>query len=73
MDASTPTIPMIAQFCGYLFDDLKRVLRTIRGYKTALADYYSQSVIDIKNDQSLMWLLTRFCREKLSLECYRKI
>ena len=37
---------------------------TIRGYKTALADHYSPTLIDIRNDPSLMRLLTRFFRER---------
>ena len=49
---------MIAQFLEYLFVERNYKPRTLRGYKTALADYFAPNVIDIKNDQSLLRLLS---------------
>lgn len=58
---SCPTIHMIAQIFVHLFEEKKQ---GSRGYKTALADYYCSSLIDIRNNQSLMRLLMRFLRER---------
>lgn len=40
---------MIVEFFEHLFVDVGLLHRTIREYKTTLADYYSPEVIDLKN------------------------
>ena len=64
LDAGNPTIPMIAQFFEHLFIVKELSPRTIRGYKTALANYFSPKVIEIRTDPSLLRLLAGFFRDK---------
>jgi len=64
VDASSPSIPAIAQFLEYLFVTKGLSPGTIRGYKTALADFFAPEILDIKHDTSLMRLISGFFQEK---------
>ena len=64
LDGSNPTILSIAQFFEYLFEVKKWKPVTIRGYKSALADHFSPTGIDIRTSQVLLRLLSRFFLER---------
>ena len=45
MDASYPSIPVIAGFMEFLFKDKNWKPGTVRGLKAALGDYYDPNIL----------------------------
>ena len=64
LDWSCPTIATLARFFEFLFRSKNLVPGTIRGYKSALSDYFDPSIVDIKNSQALSRLVCKFFNEK---------
>ena len=63
MDGSPPTIIQISEFFVHLFLQRKIAPSTIRGYRTALADYYP-AALDIRHSEVLARLLNSFYRDQ---------
>ena len=64
VDPSCPSIPQLASFLEFLFVEKKLNPRSIRGYKSALTDYFSPLVVDISGSDELSRLLTSFFNER---------
>ena len=58
------SIPVIADFFSYLFNTLKRQPTTLRGYRTALSDYYRDSDLEIASNQDLTRLIQSYHRDR---------
>ena len=64
IDPCTPSIPVIADFLLYCFDERKLTLSAIKGYKSSLSQVMSSRGIDISHDKDLAALIRSFSVER---------
>ena len=63
-DIRAPSLKDIADFFLYLFQDRKLQLGTIDGYRSAIADKFGNSPINVSEDENLTRLLDSFYRDR---------
>ena len=64
VDFRAPPVKSVADFLMYLFQDRKLQPSTIDGYRSAIADKFGNSPINISKDENLARLLDSFHRDR---------
>ena len=64
VDFRAPPLKAIADFLLYLFQDRKLQPGTIDGYRSAIADKFGNSTINVRKDENLTRLLDSFIRDR---------
>ena len=64
VDAVKPSLAQLSNFFMFLFDEKKLAPGTIQAYRTALADFIPDSVLNIRESEELTRLMKSFFRDR---------